>query len=209
MKVRTSIRIALLVVIVFVMAIKLKGAVTTTWKHSGTPTQLVFCLSSDAKPVDALMRMGAELYEIDTSAHFVYSGTAWIETNLGGAALKSANNNWVVLDSTSSDGDEPLDLDEGERTYQLLKTAIGVGALGDGEISIYDVPRNWNGARFRCIGLTDGCSAVYRVYIGTLGNNNRHADGTTATLTGEGASVTLEWDGTNWFTVSGSDLTIG
>ena len=36
-----------------------------------------------------------------------------------------------------------------------------------------------------------------------------YADGTTATLTGEGASVTLEWDGTNWFTVSGSDLTIG
>ena len=35
-----------------------------------------------------------------------------------------------------------------------------------------------------------------------------YADGTTATLTGEGASVTLEWDGTNWFTVSGSALTI-
>ena len=34
------------------------------------------------------------------------------------------------------------------------------------------------------------------------------ADGATATLTAEGASVTLEWDGTDWFTVSGSGLTI-
>ena len=35
-----------------------------------------------------------------------------------------------------------------------------------------------------------------------------YADGTTATLTAEGASATFEWDGTNWFTVSGSGLTI-
>ncbi|KKM92277.1 hypothetical protein LCGC14_1220080 [marine sediment metagenome] len=159
--------------------ILLMGAVVETWKHSGTPTQLVFCLSTDTKPTTNI-RAGSELVETDTSMHFVYSGSAWVETTLQATFLKTMGDRWVVIDSTTSSGIEPNDLTETERTYQAVKTAIAAAQSGDGEISIFDVPRTWNAVKFRSIGLTADCSVKYEIYLGTLGRNNRDADSTTA-----------------------------
>ena len=87
---------------------------------------------------------------------------------------------WTVLDTTSSDSDEPTDLAVTERTYQTVKAAIGTGASGDAEISIFDVPRSWNAIRLRAIGITDAGTYTVEIYLGTLGDGNRDVDSTAA-----------------------------
>lgn len=109
-------------------------------------------------------------------------------TRVDPGQLHTARFIWVVLDTTSSAGDEPVDIDDseasrsvgGDVTYQRVKTLIAAAANGDHEISVFDVPRNWNGARFRAIGITDGATVTYQVYAGTLGDGNRDIDSTTA-----------------------------
>jgi hypothetical protein len=95
-------------------------------------------------------------------------------------AVHTVRSEWVVIDTTSSTGDEPTDLAVTERTYQAVKTAIGTGASGDDEISIFDIPRGWNAIRLRAQGITDDGTYTVQIYLGTLGDGNRDIDSTTA-----------------------------
>lgn len=95
-------------------------------------------------------------------------------------AVHTVRTTWVAIDDTSSTGDEPTDLAVTERTYQTVKTAIGVGASGDDEISVFDIPRGWNAIRLRAQGITDNGTYTVQIYLGTLGDGNRDVDSTTA-----------------------------
>jgi len=78
----------------------------------------------------------------------------------------TAQDVWIVVDSTTSSGDEPNDLAVGERTYATVKEAA---EGGDAEISIQRIDETWNAGRFRCIGDTNDSSVTYQIYLGTLG----------------------------------------
>ncbi|GAG12617.1 unnamed protein product, partial [marine sediment metagenome] len=91
-----------------------------------------------------------------------------------------ARSTWTVIDTTSSTGDEPTDLTVTERTYQTAKAAQIAAVGGDGEISIFDIPRGWNSIRLRAIGITNDGTYTVQVYAGTLGDGNRDADSTAA-----------------------------
>ena len=95
-------------------------------------------------------------------------------------AVHTVRTTWVAIDDTSSTGDEPTDLAVSERTYQTVKTAIGTGASGDDEISVFDIPRGWNAIRLRAQGITDNGTYTVQIYLGTLGDGNRDVDSTTA-----------------------------
>lgn len=156
-------------------------------------------------------------------AAIVYANTRVEQIDLVGArvdpgAVHTARATWVVLDTTSSTGTEPTDLAVTERTYQTVKTAQGTGASGDDEISIFDVPRDWNGARFRAIGITDDGTATYQIYAGTLGDSNRDTDSTTADCElayigqyvftiGTQASTTATYEMADTLAVTASDWT--
>jgi hypothetical protein len=98
--------------------------------------------------------------------------------------LGTVRDRWVVADTTTSDGTEPTDLAATERTYQLVKTVIAADvatpANGDLEIAIYDIPRNWNFLRMRCLGITDNGTITYSVYLGDLGDGNKDSNTTSA-----------------------------
>lgn len=87
---------------------------------------------------------------------------------------------WTVLDTTTSDGNEPNDLAADERTYSAVESAISTAASGDGDDEISIVRINRTGAtksktnviRFRCIGITDNANVVHDIYSGTLGNKS-------------------------------------
>ncbi len=134
-------------------------------------------------------------------------------------ALHTERAIWTVIDTTSSTGTEPTDLAVTERTYQTAKTAQGVGASGDDEISFFDIPRGWNGIRLRAQGITDDGTATYQVYAGTLGDGNRDADSTTADCElayigqfaftiGTQASITSTYEMADTLVVTESDWTV-
>ena len=126
---------------------------------------------------------------------------------------------WVVLDDTSSAGDEPTDLAVTERTYRTVKAAQIAGVTGDGEISIFDIPRSWNGIRLRAEGITADGTYTAQIYAGTLGDGNRDADYTTdstfdcelayvgqfAWVIGTQASITTGYEMADAVTVTESD----
>ena len=87
---------------------------------------------------------------------------------------------WTVINTTSSTSTEPSDLDDTERTYQNVVTAIAAAASGDEKITIFDVPQGWNAARFRCRGVTEGGNIIHYLYFGTLGDGNKHVNSTSA-----------------------------
>ena len=93
-------------------------------------------------------------------------------TKVDPGQVHTPKNTWVILDETTSAGDEPTDLAVTERTYQDVVTAIAAAASGDGEISIFDIPRSWNAIRFRAVGITDGNADTFQIYLGTLGAKN-------------------------------------
>ena len=89
--------------------------------------------------------------------------------------IHTAHNTWVDIDATTSTGTEPTDLAVTERTYTTVVAAIAAASSGDEEISIYGddaaeikIMESWNAVRFRCIGITDGGSITYQIYLGTL-----------------------------------------
>ena len=90
-------------------------------------------------------------------------------------ALNTRQNVWVVANTVASAGDEPADLAVGERTYVTVLAAIAADVGGDGKIETYKAPSHWNGARFRCIGITDNATATFIIYGGT--RNTRLAAG--------------------------------
>ena len=61
----------------------LAGTVSQTWKHSGTPTKLIFCLEADSKPTtDAsgdVIPAGSELIETDTGDKYEFNGSSWVQ----------------------------------------------------------------------------------------------------------------------------------
>lgn len=81
--------------------------------------------------------------------------------------LHTAREAWIVLDATTSTGDEPNDLAVGERTYLTLAAAA---EGGDDEIATLSlVPyQDWSFARFRCIGITNDQTVTYQIYLGSL-----------------------------------------
>ncbi len=77
----------------------------------------------------------------------------------------TVQNRWVVVDSTSTAGDEPNDLTVSERTYLSYDDAA---EGGDAEISIYKISTAMNTGRFRCIGYSEE-NVTHQIYLGTLG----------------------------------------
>jgi len=169
------------------------------------------------------MKKRIALYLLLLLAAFVYAQTRIAPIDTAGdrvdpGALHSARVRWVVLDTTSSTGTEPSDLAVTERTYQTVKTAIDTAASGDDEISVFDVPRSWNTIRLRAIGITDGGTATYQIYAGTLGDGNRDTDSTTADCElayigqfaftiGTQASVTTDYELADTLVYTASDWT--
>jgi hypothetical protein len=86
---------------------------------------------------------------------------------------------WVQVEETTSAGDEPTDLGVTERTYQAVKRAIAAAVSGDGEISIFDIPKAWNAINLRAAGITADGTYTTQIYLGTLGKGNRDTDSTT------------------------------
>ncbi len=108
-------------------------------------------------------------------------------TRVNPGQLHTDRSGWRVVDETTSADNEATDLGVTERTYQAVKIAILAEAAtpsdGDGEISILDIPNSWNAIHFRGLGITDGGTVTYQVYLGTLGDGNRDVDVTTAQIT--------------------------
>jgi len=134
-------------------------------------------------------------------------------------AVHTVRATWAVIDTTSSTGTEPTDLAVTERTYQTVKTAIGTGASGDDEISIFDIPRGWNAIRLRAQGITDNGTYTVQIYAGTLGDGNRDTDSTTADcelayigqfawVVGTQGAVTATYEMADAVTVTESDWTV-
>lgn len=137
-------------------------------------------------------------------------------------AVHTARPVWVAIETTTSAGDEPTDLDVAERTYQTVKAAQIANVGGDGEIGIYDVPRGWNAIRLRAQGITDGGTYTVQIYIGTLGDGKRDADYTSAStfdcelayvgqfafVVGTQGAVTATYEMADAVTVTESDWTV-
>lgn len=84
---------------------------------------------------------------------------------------------WVVVETCTSDGNEPTDLAVTERTYLTVlavsPTALtGGGSEDDAEIEIFRIPPWWNGGIFECIGITDNNTVTHQIYLGTLGDDS-------------------------------------
>jgi len=140
-------------------------------------------------------------------------------------AVHTVRVEWTVIDDTSSTGDEPLDIGvtargpNGEATYQAVKTLIAAAASGDEEISVFDVPRGWNGIRLRAQGITDDGDYVVQIYLGTLGDRKRDTDSTTADceltyagqfawVVGAQGAVTVAYEMADAVVVTESDWTV-
>ncbi len=73
------------------------GAVVQTWKHSGAPTKIIFCLEADSKPTtdasgDAIPA-GSELIETDTGDRYFYNGTSWLQMQ----PSSTDNNTYAIM----------------------------------------------------------------------------------------------------------------
>ncbi len=77
----------------------------------------------------------------------------------------TVQNRWVVVDTTTTAGDEPNDLAVDERTYL---TVLAATEGGDDEISTYPISTAMNAGRFRCIGYSEQ-NVTHQIYLGTLG----------------------------------------
>jgi hypothetical protein len=90
--------------------------------------------------------------------------------------LETSVSTWQILDSTSSAGTEPTALGVTERTYLTVRAAIAAAASGDEEISVFRITRSSrtkaNAIRIRALGITDGGTATYDVFSGTLADSS-------------------------------------
>ncbi len=101
-------------------------------------------------------------------------------TRVDPGQLHTTRTTWTVIDSTPGTVSALADLAVTERYYQAVKAAIAAAANDDDEISIFDIPRSWNGIRIRGIGITDDQAFTYQIYLGTLGDGNKDSDTTSA-----------------------------
>jgi len=93
-----------------------------------------------------------------------------------GNILHTLQAGWVIVDETTSAGDEATGLDglhdgSAEMTKAKVEAAIAAGTSGDGEISTFVIPANWNIIRFRSVGITEEDTQTYQIYLGTTGGN--------------------------------------
>jgi hypothetical protein len=91
--------------------------------------------------------------------------------------LETTQQEWIVVETCTSDGNEPSDLAVGERTWltiSAISTSLesGGGSEGDAEIEAKRIAPAWNMLRFRCIGISDNNSVTHQIYFGTLKGNN-------------------------------------
>ncbi len=93
--------------------------------------------------------------------------------------LFTARSRFVTLDSTAS-GATASALGVTNRTYQAVKTLIAAAANNNDEISIFDIPRSWNGAIFNAIGVTENSTVAWDLHTGTLGEGNLDSASTSA-----------------------------
>ncbi len=93
-------------------------------------------------------------------------------------SLHTARKQWVVVGSVLAAGDDPADLTVALRTYQTAKAAQTADVSGSGKIVIFDIPREVNGLRFRCRGVTENAAVTWQMYAGTLGDGFRDVDNT-------------------------------
>ncbi len=96
--------------------------------------------------------------------------------NVEGNILHTIQAGWVTVDETVSTDPDPCALAVGERTKLLTEAAIAAAANGDDEISTFVIPANWNGIRFRSVGITDNDAQVYEIYLGTTSSQESNAD---------------------------------
>lgn len=134
-------------------------------------------------------------------------------------ALHTDHSRWVVIDSTTTAEGNVDDLGVTERTYQIVRTLIDTAANDDDSMSIFDIPRGWNGIRIRAIGITNDGDQDYAIYAGTLGDGNRDADRTSADcelayiglfsfVIGTQASTTSTYEMADELIVTESDWTV-
>jgi len=126
--------------------------------------------------------------------------------------LHTAHDTWIVIDTTTSAGDEPTDLAVTERTLTTVAAAVAAAVGGDDEISIYgdtgdeqSAMLSVNIARFRCIGITDDASVTYQIYLGTsnAGSNCELSKaGQLAFTIGQQASTTSTYELADAITVT-------
>ncbi len=90
---------------------------------------------------------------------------SWAHTR---SQLQTVQNKWIVVDTTTSAGNGPLDLAVNEMTYLTVVDAIIADSCDDGDISIYLIPQSYNSGRFRCLGISDNNAITYQIYLGTL-----------------------------------------
>lgn len=93
--------------------------------------------------------------------------------------LITVRNRFVTLDSTAS-GATASALGVTNRTYQAVKVLIAAAANNNDEISVFDIPRSWNGAIFNCIGVTGDTNVIYDLHTGALGEGNLDSASTSA-----------------------------
>jgi len=91
-----------------------------------------------------------------------------------GHILHSLQAGWVIIDETTSAGDEATTLDglhdgSAEMTKAKVEAAIAAASSGDDEISTFVIPSGWNGIRFRSVGITEEDTQTYQVYLGSTG----------------------------------------
>jgi len=119
---------------------------------------------------------------------------------------------WTIIDSTTSDGNEPTALAVTERTYVTVNAAIDACSPGegDGEISIYRIAKTnqtrANAIRIRCMGITDANDITYNIYTGTLGKTGTDCSlsllGTLAFTIGTQASIISGYEYASQLTVT-------
>lgn len=94
-------------------------------------------------------------------------------------SVHTARKIWEAVGLVLAAGDDPVDLTVARRTYQTAKAAQTAALNGDEKITIFDLPREVNGLRFRCRGVTEDAAVTWQIYAGTLGDGFRDGDGTT------------------------------
>lgn len=134
--------------------------------------------------------MKKTLQIIATVVLLVYVGMAIAQTRIAPidraglrvdpGAVHTARVRWTTIDTTTAAGSEPDDLGVDERTYTQVAALIATAANDDEEMSVFDVPRSWNGIRLRATGTADDATVTYLIYLGTLGDGNRDVDSTSA-----------------------------
>ncbi len=93
-------------------------------------------------------------------------------------SLHTARKQWEIAGSVVVAGDNPADLTVSTRTYKTAKAAQIAALSGNEKIVIFDIPREVNGLRFRCRGVTEGAAVTWQIYVGTLGDGFRDVDST-------------------------------